>query len=660
MDVYLSTHTIAARLGVHEETVRRWLRAGELQGVPLGRAGYRVSEAELQRFLAGRQHAVASPSAQPSEAAAQERAHLHAALAREQAARAAAEAATRRTEATFEAITDGIFIVDTQSRIPLINRAARAMLCVPDDAPAQYPTIPPFELLHADGTVIPREGWPQVRLFAGEVMHPQNAMDMLLRTVDGRVRQINITGAPLRDAQGDITGVVVVCRDVTERRQLEQRTVTSLAALLTMAEQMTLLPSAATAPERNEDALAQRLVELLRQVLGCQRASLTVMHPMTGAFRSAAVAGITAAEERAWRDRRPGAVLRDYLADPDLDARLRAEGAAILDLTQPPWNAKPAPYGIQTLLLVVLGVEGRTVGILALDHDGTAHQFTPDEVTLAKAVGKLAALVLERERLLHERAAALTGEAAMRAANQRMDDFLSIASHELRTPMTTIKMSLQLLSRRVARLAPVLASAAPEHATGISEMAHLLERAEGQADRQTRLLGDLLDATRIQSGKMTYRFDACDLAALLRDGVAEAANLDPRRRITLMGDADPCMVEADADRIRQVIMNYLTNALKYSATDAPVAVCLERVGSLARVSVRDHGRGLSPEAQAHIWERFYRAPDGRGEDTAVEGLGLGLFICRTIVAAHHGEVGVQSAEGVGSTFWFTLPLAVTA
>ena len=655
MDSYLSTQEIAVRLGVHGETVRRWLRAGELHGISLGRAGYRIPEAEFQRFLIKRQGQMAPLAFAADAAPPRGGVTRHRAI--DEKISPAADDTSYQIETVFEAITDGIFIVDTQGRVPRINRAARAMLLVADDAPATYPPIPSFDLLDGAGQPIPRAQWPQAQLFAGQDMQPGEAMDMLLRTQDGRVRQINITGAPLRDGTGAVTSAVIVCRDVTERRQLERRTQQSLEALLLMAEAMTLLPTKTLSEaERNEHAVARHLVELMRHVLGAQRASLTTIDPATRAFRSAAVAGITPAEERLWRERRPGAVLRDYLTQPGLDARLRAEGAVMVDFTQPPWNAVPAPYGIRTMLLVSMEIEQRQVGILALDHDGQAHQFSANEFVLAQAVGKLGAFVLERERLLRERAEALAHEEALRAANQRMDDFLSVASHELRTPMTTIKMSVQLLERRLQRFIPTLEDAAPDLTPKLREMHELAQRAGWQADRQSRLMSDLLDATRIQAGKLTYRIVPSDLAAVAQECVMGIEHLDPRRAITLTGADEPCVAAIDADRISQVITNYLTNALKYSAAGAPVEVTLHRDGDQVRLAVQDHGIGLTTEAQQHIWERFYRATEGKTDETAAEGLGLGLFICRTIITAHHGQVGVESSEGIGSTFWFTVPV----
>jgi signal transduction histidine kinase len=116
-------------------------------------------------------------------------------------------------------------------------------------------------------------------------------------------------------------------------------------------------------------------------------------------------------------------------------------------------------------------------------------------------------------------------------------------------------------------------------------------------------------------------------------------------------------VVADAQRIGQVVTNYLTNALKYSPADRPIEVGLEVDAQQARVWVRDEGPGLPPEDQKHIWDRFYQAEGVAVQSGSGVGLGLGLHISRTIIGQHYGQVGVQSAPGHGSTFWFTLPLA---
>ncbi len=129
-------------------------------------------------------------------------------------------------------------------------------------------------------------------------------------------------------------------------------------------------------------------------------------------------------------------------------------------------------------------------------------------------------------------------------------------------------------------------------------------------------------------------------------------------RLHVPAGGGPVLVEADADRIGQVVANYLTNALKYAPPDQPVDIFVEARRRRARVAVRDAGRGIPKAERAQVWELFHRAPGVATQGETHSGsLGLGLYICKTIVEAHGGRVGVQSAVGKGSTFWFTLPLA---
>jgi signal transduction histidine kinase len=152
----------------------------------------------------------------------------------------------------------------------------------------------------------------------------------------------------------------------------------------------------------------------------------------------------------------------------------------------------------------------------------------------------------------------------------------------------------------------------------------------------------------------------CDLAALVRDQVAELRGSAPERvvRLRILDDA-PILVEADGERVRQVLANYLTNALKYAPAERPIEVSLEscRAGDAtqARVAVHDEGPGLPEKEQVRVWELFHRAPGVTAQRGAGESLGLGLHICKTIIEAHGGHVGVESVVGQGSTFWFTLP-----
>ena len=188
----------------------------------------------------------------------------------------------------------------------------------------------------------------------------------------------------------------------------------------------------------------------------------------------------------------------------------------------------------------------------------------------------------------------------------------------------------------------------------------MLERAEQRIEHLTRLMNDLLDDSRIQAGHLEMRQDICDLAEIVRTCIDTQRLVWPGRTITLDEPAEVVHIRGDADRIGQVVINYVTNALKYSAADQPVAVSLRLQGTEAHVQVRDQGPGLTVEQQTHIWDRYRRVQGVAVQDKtrgAGGSLGLGLYISRTIVEQHGGRVGVESRPGSGSTFWFALPLS---
>lgn len=158
-----------------------------------------------------------------------------------------------------------------------------------------------------------------------------------------------------------------------------------------------------------------------------------------------------------------------------------------------------------------------------------------------------------------------------------------------------------------------------------------------------RLVGDLLDVSRIAVGKLDLRLEPIDLAAIIREAVDNQRAAWPERRITLTGCRTSTIIEGDSDRIGQVIMNLVTNALKYSTSNAPVAVSMRAHGTSLRVAVRDQGPGLTAEQQAYLFERFSRVPGIQQQSGSGIGLGLGLYICRTIIERHGGAIGVEAS-----------------
>ncbi len=270
----------------------------------------------------------------------------------------------------------------------------------------------------------------------------------------------------------------------------------------------------------------------------------------------------------------------------------------------------------------------------------------------------------ERNRLARERAAARADELAAREASRRMEAFLATAAHDLRSPLTAVIGYLDLAEHPFDQLAAALREESPALAPRVAGVHHDLEEADRSAERLTRLLTLLFDTAAARADQLELHRAPCDLAALVREQVAAQRVAAPDRTINLQTPADgaPVPVEADADRVGQVVANYLTNALKYAPPERPIDVSVGVRRGWARVAVRDRGAGIPEAERGRVWELFHRAPGIEahgGTAGSLQGgsLGLGLYICKAIVEAHGGRVGVASAVGEGSTFWFTLPLA---
>jgi len=223
--------------------------------------------------------------------------------------------------------------------------------------------------------------------------------------------------------------------------------------------------------------------------------------------------------------------------------------------------------------------------------------------------------------------------------DRRKDDFLSIASHELKTPLTTIKGLIQLLQRMK-----------PD---GSSEKYNeTLHKVSVYVDRLNILISDLLDTSKIQSGNIELHLDPFEIDKTIRDTVDNLSVSAPNHTITLSGTTNATIL-GDELQISQVINNLISNAIKYSPGSDKVEVYINRVGNFVKVSVKDFGMGISSQDKSKVFDRFYRARDIQKK---FPGLGIGLYISHEIIANHNGTLWVESEVGEGSTFSFTLPI----
>lgn len=237
---------------------------------------------------------------------------------------------------------------------------------------------------------------------------------------------------------------------------------------------------------------------------------------------------------------------------------------------------------------------------------------------------------------------------------RRKQEFMSMVSHELRTPLTALMGFIEIALLEIAQRRRYPTS---DVEVLITQVEKILKQASKQVDIETRMVEDLLEGSRLAMHQFELALQRENLATIIHEVVADQQQLVHARRIELaLPSALEVPVMVDAGRIGQVLTNYLTNALKYAPLDRVIAVRLEVTASMARVSVHDEGPGLTLAQQQQVWERFYQATTPRHYGTD-GGLGLGLAIAKGIIEQHQGQVGVESAPGQGSTFWFTLQLA---
>ncbi len=340
------------------------------------------------------------------------------------------------------------------------------------------------------------------------------------------------------------------------------------------------------------------------------------------------------------------------------------------------WGAVPA------LVATVSGVALLEVVVLEAPYMSKAFGMPSRpigdaiEIALFLVCGVIVSVVASRTEGARRRSAqwlahAQAREIGLREANRRMDDFLALVSHELKNPLSGVMLATQLARRYLSSMrssvwagarAPATPPAASDDAAAkLERVVGLLDQIERQAGLQDRLIGDLLDVSRIQSERLQLSLTPCDLALIVMQAIEDQRLAWPAREIRLRveraGRDGRVSVVADAERVGQVVANYLTNALKYSAADKPVCVSVRSGIRAARVVVRDQGPGLTPSERAKIWQRFYRVEGVHVLSGSGVGLGMGLHISKGLIERQGGRVGVESAPGKGCAFYFVLPLA---
>ncbi|GHO46443.1 hypothetical protein KSX_46060 [Ktedonospora formicarum] len=312
----------------------------------------------------------------------------------------------------------------------------------------------------------------------------------------------------------------------------------------------------------------------------------------------------------------------------------------------------------EAVLLVPLFLGQQWVGTLMVIKESLEGMYTPEEITLAKAVTAQTMLLIEGIHCLYAQGEKQQKALVQHEVRRLMSEFLTLASHELRTPLTGILGNLQLAQRRLQTFKGQFASPSVQVREPIAHIQQPLAAASQSAQLQQRMINDLIDDARIQTNTLPFSLNPEDLGTLLREAVARQQYAAPRHSIVLDAPSaeQGVPILADAGRITYVLTTYLTNARTASPPGLPIEVQLGMEEALARVSVHNEGAGMAREDLDHLWDRFYRAKGSAVQHELDLSWGLPLYLCRVFMERHHGSVGVQSAPGQGTTFWLSVPI----
>jgi PAS domain S-box-containing protein len=549
-----------------------------------------------------------------------------------EAARVEAEQQAAQLEAIFEAMADGVVVFDAAGRLARENAAQRRLLGI-DTAPPDVAdlTLPERLALFAaqdeQGRPLGLDEGPLPRALRGEILSGTETMDIRSRTLDGREVELSVSAAPLRDRDGHLTGAVAVFRDQTEQKQLERERAAQ-------AEQL------------------DRLFESIADGLLLYNTEGKVVRSNVEARR---ILGLDAAPDAYAQQSLPDR-LQHYEAYDDHGHRLAFEDfPAVPVLRGQVTGAAAREIRLRTLdgheLELYVRAEplrdeaGRLTGVVTVLHDQTAEKRLTRQEEEAHA-----------QKLAAERVA------------EQMSAFLATAAHDIRSPLTVAAARVQLAVKAAERLAaaldvpvPTLAVSAEPPKLLAAEMRESLQRAYASMDQLKRQVNLLFDVTQAQSQQLVLELAPVDLRALVEEQVAALQVGVHGHRLQVQVPANAVLVEADADRLDQVLANFVSNALKYSPANRPVTVGVSVEEQEAVVRVTDQGPGIPLDEQGRIWDPFYRSPEvplQPGNQTEKGSLGLGLSICKQLIELHPGgRIGLESAVGKGSTFWFRLPLA---
>jgi PAS domain S-box-containing protein len=544
-------------------------------------------------------------------------------IARDISDRKRADAAASRLAAVIESSDDAIVTKNLDGIIASWNPAAERMFgyTAAEAIGRSIRILIPQDLQDEEDTVL-------AKIRAGEAV---DHYETTRRRKDGSLVSISLSVSPIRGDGGVVVGASKIARDITERIRLRAAAVEQAQIAAKIGE-----VGAAVASTLERDTIVQKVTDTATELTHAEFGAFfyNVVDPAGDAYMLYTLSGAPKEAFANFPHPRATAVF---------GPTFRGDGTVRLDdVTADPRYGKSAPYfgmppghlPVRSYLAVpVKGVTGGVLGGLFFGHSQVG-VFTEQHERLAEGIAAWASVALENARLYIE----------AQEANRTKDEFLAVLSHELRTPLNAILGYARLLRGGIL--------------TG-EKADRGLQTLERNATWLTQIVEDVLDVSRIISGKIRLDVQPVSLPLIVDNSVATVQPAADAKGVRLQTIIDPgvARVSGDPDRLQQVVWNLVSNAVKFTPRNGRVQVRLERVNSNVEIVVSDTGVGIKPDFLPYVFERFRQAEAGTTRKTG--GLGLGLAIVRHIVEMHGGTVDAASAgEGQGATFRVRLPVMI--
>ena len=438
----------------------------------------------------------------------------------------------------------------------------------------------------------------------------------------GKELNISLSISPMRNETGEVIGASKIARDITKQKEAERQISQYVNRLeLINATGKTL------AAELDVDKILQKVTDATTQLSGAAFGAF-FYNKTNSKGESYLLYTLSGAPREAFE--KFGMPRNTPLFEVTFNGRgiLRSD-----DITKDPRYGKNAPHkGMPTghlpvvsyLAVPVFSQTGIVIGGLFFGHP-KAGMFNDEHELLVEAIASQAAIALENARLYQE----------VQSISARKDQFIGFTSHELKTPLTTLSGYLQMM----------------EETPEITQK--ILPKIRRQTDRLAAIISDLLDISKIQAGKFELSKTITSLITLIKESVEAAKQLSAAHEIECRLPNEELMLEMDSTKMSQVLINVLTNAIKYSPQNKKIIVKAERIGDEVKISIHDRGIGVATEHLDKIFTQFYRAPT---DENKTAGLGLGLYLCKEFVEAHHGKIWAESEIGNGTVIHIVLPV----